>query len=53
MKFLSTIETKYGTAYVIAATADGGYLVSLPKRNMVEPHPNYRGGPCVNWILYS
>jgi len=46
------IETPYGKAWKVAKTLDGGYLVSLPKKNMTQRHPNYRGGPCVNWIYY-
>jgi hypothetical protein len=52
MNFLSPIQTPYGIARVIGKTADGGYLVSLPKAAMTVTHPNYRNGPCVNWIFY-
>jgi len=44
-----TIETKYGTARVIGRT-ENGYLVCVLKKDMKEPHPNFRGGPCVNFI---
>lgn len=44
------IETIYGEAHIVARTAEGDYLVSLPKKNMTKTHPNYRGGPCVLWI---
>ena len=45
-----TIETEYGKAHVIART-DKGYCVCVLKKDMKIPHPNYRGGPCVNFIL--
>jgi len=45
-----TIETEYGLAHVIAKT-DKGYCVCILKKDMKVTHPNYRGGPCVNFIL--
>ena len=42
------IETEYGIAYAFART-ENGIMVSLPKCNMTKVHPDYRGGPCVNF----
>ena len=45
------IDTPYGKARIVAKTADDTQiLVSLPKENMTKPHPNYRGGNCVNFF---
>jgi len=51
MTFLTPIETEYGTAYLIGYMVGGGLLVSLPKKHMTKKHPQYMGGPCVNFIL--
>jgi len=51
--FNQLIDTKYGKAWLVAKTSDGGYLVSLPKKNMTQTHPNFHGGPCVCFIYYG
>jgi len=45
------IQTPYGQARILARTPDGGLLVVLRKQDMTVAHPNYRGGPCVLWII--
>lgn len=50
MKFYEQIQTPYGVAYVVARVIGGGYLVTMRKVDMVVRHPDYRGGPCINWV---
>ena len=44
------IQTPWGLAYIVQIGRDGVMLVALKKENMTTTHPNYRGGPCVNFL---
>jgi len=47
------VTTPWGEAHIIGKTIDGGLLVSLSKKAMTVQHPNYYGGPCVNFLYYQ
>ena len=47
------ISTPWGEARIVAKTPDGGFLVCIAKKALTEKHPDYYGGPCINFIYYQ
>ena len=43
------IETEWGKGKIVGRT-ENGYVVCIKKKDMTTTHPDYKGGPCVNFF---